>query len=87
MPEISRFYGIIIAMFAKDHVPPHFHAIYGEHKAIFDIESCEIIEGYLPRRAVRLIQDWAEIHKDELILNWIESLKDNPDLKKIDPLR
>ncbi|MCX6276504.1 MAG: DUF4160 domain-containing protein [Bacteroidetes bacterium] len=87
MPEISRFYGIIIAMFAKDHVPPHFHAIYWEFKAIFEIESCEIIEGNLPRRAVRLVQDWAEIHKSELLANWFESLKDNPDFRKIDPLK
>ena len=86
MPDISRFYGIIIAMFAKNHLPPHFHAIYGEYKAIFSIETCDITDGFVPRRAVRLIQDWAELHKKELLINWAESLKDNPDLKKIEPL-
>ena len=87
MPEISRFYGIIIAMFAKDHFPPHFHALYGEFKGIFEIESGELIEGSLPGRAVRLVQDWAEIHRNELLENWKESLKDNPEFKKIDPLK
>ena len=87
MPELSRFYGIIIAMYAKDHTPPHFHAFYGEYKAVFDVETGEIIEGNLPRRAVRLVQDWSEIHKRELIENWNESLKDNPNFKKIEPLK
>lgn len=86
MPEISRFFGIIIAMFAKDHVPPHFHAKYGEFKATFDINTGELLDGYLPRRAIRLVQDWAELHKEELIENWVESQKNNPDIKPIEPL-
>jgi hypothetical protein len=45
MPELSRFYGIVIAMFAKDHLPPHFHAIYGEYRAVYRIESTEMTEG------------------------------------------
>lgn len=86
MPEISRFFGIIIAMYHKDHFPPHFHARYGDFVAIFDIISGEIIEGSMPRRAIRLVQDWAELHKNELINNWNESQKDNPEFSKIDPL-
>jgi hypothetical protein len=86
MPEISRFFGIIIAMFAKDHVPPHFHAKYGEFKATFDISTGELLDGNLPRRAIRLVQDWAELHKEELIENWVESQKNNPDIKPIEPL-
>ncbi len=85
MPELSRFYGIIIYMFAKDHPPPHFHAKYNEHKALVDVHSGEIIKGHLPRRALRLVQDWAELYQSELIANWEESQKNNPDLK-IKPL-
>lgn len=86
MPEISRFFGIIIAMYAKDHTPPHFHAKYGEYHAYFAIDSGNLLEGDMPRRAIRLIQDWAEIHKQELIENWNESLLDNPNIKSIEPL-
>ena len=86
MPEISRFFGIIIAMFAKDHAPPHFHARYGDFNALFSIATGELIEGYMPRRAVRLVQDWAELHRPELLNNWHESLKDNPNIKPIAPL-
>ena len=86
MPEISLFFGIIIAMFAKDHVPPLFHAKYGKFKATFDINTGELLDGNLPRRAIRLVQDWAELHKEELIENWVESQKNNPDIKPIEPL-
>ena len=82
MPEISRFYGIIIAMFAKDHLPPHFHARYGDENAYFSIEKGELLEGKMSRRAIRLIQDWSELHRNELMYNWNESQKNNPDFKK-----
>lgn len=87
MPEISRFFGIIIMMFWDDHNPPHFHARHGEYNAKFEIESGELIDGSLPRRDVRLVQAWAELHKDELIYNWNESQKDNPNFITIAPLR
>ena len=87
MPEISRFYGIIIGMFPKDHAPPHFHARYGEFLAVINIRSGEIMEGKLPRRATRLVEDWTELHRDELLQNWDESQKDKPNFKKIEPLR
>jgi hypothetical protein len=86
MPEISRFFGIIIAMYAKDHFPPHFHARYGDFIGIFDIQTGNMIEGNMPRRAVRLVQDWVELHTSELLFNWSESQKDNPNFKKIEPL-
>lgn len=57
MPEISRFYGIVIQMYFGDHPPPHFHAIYGGHKAVIDIETLALIEGELPPRACRLAID------------------------------
>lgn len=87
MPEISRFYGIIIRMFFKDHLPPHFHAEYGEHSAQIGINDGEIVEGSLPRKALRLVQAWAEIHKDELMDNYKQSLKEGGIISKIEPLK
>lgn len=86
-PEICRFYGIIIYMFVKDHAPPHFHAKYAEYRALINIDTGELIDGSLPRRALRLVQDWTELHREELNKNWIESQKDNPEIIKIDPLK
>ncbi len=66
MPELSRFYGIVIQMYFGDHPPPHFHAIYGGNKAVVDIETLALIEGQLPPRARGLVIEWATIHQDEL---------------------
>jgi Domain of unknown function (DUF4160) len=63
MPTISAFYGLLIQMFFRDHAPPHFHVKYGEFKAIIDIRSLQSIEGVLPRRALNLVLDWAELHQ------------------------
>jgi hypothetical protein len=62
MPTISAFYGILIRMFFNDHSPSHFHAIYSEHEAIINIEGLFISSGHLPRRALELVLDWAELH-------------------------
>jgi hypothetical protein len=86
MPEISRFYGIVIRMYAGDHPPPHFHAEYGEAAAQIDIRTGSIIEGNLPRRALRLAQDWAEIHRHELLENFAGLQLDTPRYRKIEPL-
>ena len=84
MPEICRFYGIIIQMFFNDHNPPHFHAVYGEYKIVININD-EVVEGFMPKRALKLIFEWMEIHKSELLENWI--LSQNGKLpKKIEPL-
>ncbi len=83
MPEISRFFGIVIAMHAKDHLPPHFHATYGDYRAIINIKTGELLDGTMSRRALRLIQDWAELHQDELLADFTESQKNNPNLRKI----
>ena len=85
MPKISEFFGIVIAMFYDDHNPPHFHAIYREHKAIFSIEDLKMLAGYLPKRAVSLVLEWAFIHREELRKNW-ELAKEHKPLIKIDPL-
>jgi hypothetical protein len=62
MPEISRFFGIIIKMFFLDHSPPHFHVEYGDYKAIINIKTQEIMEGELPTKQLKLVQAWAIIH-------------------------
>lgn len=82
MPEITRFYGIIIKLFFGDHPPPHFHAVYGEHNGIFDIETLEMIEGDLPNRAIRLVSEWASIYQPELKKIW-----QTQDFKKLPPLK
>ena len=65
MPRISLFYGIVIEMYFGDHPPPHFHARYGGHAAKVEIASGEIIAGALPARAMRLVREWVELHRDE----------------------
>lgn len=85
MPEISRFLGIIIAMYYQDHTPPHFHAKYGEHRASITIESLEILEGNLPKRVSSLVVEWAHEHRQELLENWGRAMKKLP-LQKIEPL-
>lgn len=72
MPETSRFLGIIIRMFfaGKEHNPPHFHAHYGDHSAVFSIAKLEVIRGSLPPRVKGLVIEWADLHKVELQKNW-----------------
>jgi Domain of unknown function (DUF4160) len=70
VPRISAFYGIAIYMYYRDHAPPHFHAIYGESEATVSIETAEVLEGRLPRRARTLVSEWAAAHRDELQHNW-----------------
>ena len=87
MPEISRFFGIIIRMFYKDHAPPHFHVEYGEHKAVIGIKDQNLLEGSLPDKQFKLIQAWALIHEEELLQNFSELNSNQPKWRKIDPLR
>ena len=84
MPELSRFLGIVVTMFYGDHVPPHFHASYGE----FDIEvviETGVVTGKFPKRALRHVLEWYDLHKDELRENWALAATRRP-LKKIAPL-
>jgi len=85
MPEISRFYGIIVAMFYDEHNPPHFHARYGEYKIAINITTLQILEGSLPPRALGLVMEWAALHRDELISDW-ELARRNQPPEKIKPL-
>lgn len=85
MPTISAFYGIIIQMFWEDHAPPHFHALYGEHEALVNIKTLEVMRGGLPRRALALVLEWAAEHRDELLEDWaLCERKQSP--RKIAPL-
>ena len=82
MPEIARFYGIIIKLFFGDHPPPHFHAVYGEYNALFSIETLEMIEGDLPPRAMKMVIEWAGQQQNELLLMW-----NNQEFHKLPPLK
>jgi hypothetical protein len=66
MPEISRFYGIVIQLYYGDHPPPHFHAVYGNDVAKIDIDTLTVIDGRLPPRALSLTLEWAKLHQVEL---------------------
>jgi phosphomannomutase len=85
MPEISRFYGIVIRMYYDEHNPPHFHAKYGDTEGVIAIESLRLVQGDLPRRALGLVLDWAELHRGDLLENW-ERMRNAQAFKKIDPL-
>ena len=85
MPEISRFYGIVIKMYFGDHPPPHFHAEYAEDTAVVDIRTLSIISGSLPPRATGLVAEWALLHRDELLELWQRAERLEP-LHRIDPL-
>jgi hypothetical protein len=83
MPEIGRFYGIIIKMFfkPKEHEPSHLHALYGEHIGIFNLQTMEMTEGDLPIKAQELVREWMGQHQSELIDMW-----ETQDLRKLPPL-
>lgn len=79
------FYGIVIQMFWNDHAPPHFHALYGEHEVLVDIRTLEVMQGSLPRRALALVLEWSQEHRNELLEDWnLCANMQHP--TKIDPL-
>ena len=86
MPEICRFFGIIIRMHFEDHHPPHFHAVYGEFEVEVAIGRLEVLEGRLPSRALGLTIEWAAQHQDELLVDWDLASTRQP-LYAIAPLR
>ena len=85
MPEICRFFGIIITMFADDHNPPHFHIRYGNYKATITIDK-GIVTGQMPRNALNHVFRWLDLHRDELMENW-KRLQNGEQAEKINPLR
>jgi hypothetical protein len=70
VPRISSFYGIVIAMYYREHGVPHFHAFYGGYEASIAIESLNLLAGELPPRALRLVKQWASLHREELLRDW-----------------
>lgn len=85
MPELSRFYGIVIKLFFDDHPPPHFHATYGEHAILVRIDTLGVVAGALPPRAMGLVIEWASLHQQELKAAWERAKKlETPD--RIAPL-
>lgn len=84
MPEISRFLGIVIGMFYREHGVPHFHAVYGEHEISVEVES-GAVHGSFPPRALRHVLEWAALHKAELLENW-ELAREGKPLNRIAPL-
>ena len=84
MPELSRFLGIVIGMFFREHGVPHYHAVYGEHEISVEVETGRI-HGDFPPRALKLVLEWNALHQSELLENW-QSAKQRQPLKRIAPL-
>ena len=84
MPEITRFYGIIIKMFfkPKEHEPSHIHALYGEYVGEFNIKTFEMMEGDLPPKAQELVREWLSMYSDQL-----QSMWDSQIIEKLPPLK
>jgi hypothetical protein len=85
MPEISRFFGIVIRMYVNDHYPPHFHATYAEFESLINIDTLAMYRGDLPRRALALVLEWAALHREELKQDW-ERARKGESLQPIAPL-
>lgn len=85
MPEICRFFGIIITMYYQEHNPPHFHIRYNEYKATISIKNLALMEGYLPPKVLGLVIEWASQHQSELLQDW-ELATQYEALKTIKPL-
>lgn len=89
MPELSRFFGIIVRMFAERgerHHRPHLHAIYQKAQVVLAIDTIEILAGQLPRRQQRLLEAWAELHQPELVAAW-QTLQADQSPDRIEPLK
>ena len=84
MPELSRFLGIVITMFYRDHLPPHFHAFYGDFEIEVSIAD-GVVTGKFPKRALRHVLEWYDLHKEELLEDWKLAARRKP-LKTIPPL-
>jgi len=85
MPEISRFFGMVVAMYYNDHAPPHFHVRYGKQKALMGLNPVELLEGKLSPKARTLVFEWAQGHHNELMADW-ELARQQAPLNKIEPL-
>lgn len=70
MPELCRFFGIIIRMYYNDHDPPHVDAVYGDEEALIEVDTLAVVRGELPRRSLALVVEWAVLHRNELRRDW-----------------
>ena len=86
MPEISRFFGMVIIMYWNEHNPPHFHVEYGDEDGVIDIQQLKMTKGNLSRRALNMIIDWTELHQEELLNDW-DMCQKNLVPNKIQPLK
>jgi hypothetical protein len=86
MPEISRFYGMVIKMYFDEHLPPHIHVEYGEFEGLININNLALFAGVLPPRALGLVTEWGAMHQQELINFWDNARNLEP-LGKIAPLK
>jgi hypothetical protein len=86
VPEISRFFGIVVSMYFDDHSPPHLHASYGADRVRIAIETMEVLSGALPPRALALLVEWMAMHRTELDQDWARARSGRP-LVRIEPLR
>jgi hypothetical protein len=84
MPELSRFLGIVVAMYYREHGPAHFHAIYGDFEVTVEIESGRV-NGNFPKRALAHVQEWRDLHRVELLRAWALARASQP-LPRIEPL-
>jgi hypothetical protein len=84
MPELARFFGIVVYMNWRDHNPPHVHALYGDDEALVSLDGA-VIAGALPRRALSMVHEWLAIHHPELVENWRRAQQRQP-LQPIEPL-
>ncbi len=85
MPDVSRFFGIVIYMYFNDHLPPHFHAEYGGDEALYEIATLRVYRGKVPRRVHNMVIEWADAHRTELMENWIRAQQGQP-IVDIEPL-
>lgn len=84
MPELARFFGIVVYMNWRDHNPPHIHAMYGDREALVSLDG-EVLAGGLPRRVLSMVHEWLAIHRNELVANWQRAQQRQP-LQPIEPL-
>ena len=85
MPEISRFYGIVIKMYFGDHAPPHIHAEYGGQEAVFAVRTGAVLGGRLPPRATGLVAEWLDVRRQDVLAAWARAERLEP-IGKVEPL-
>ena len=86
MPIVSEFFGIKIYMYWNEHFPEHFHAEYGKFKVLVSIQEAAVLKGAFPAKQLKLVLAWCEIHKDELMTNWLAA-REHGKITGIEPLR